>query len=465
MPAESFPSGQLFYFAEWLIRLVALVVVPYRRPFTATAWLLLLFFLPVPGLLLFLAIGEPRFPKWRAEQSRKLRPFQHGLAASLVADRAPANAVAKLAERLGYLPAVGGNSIELIGDYDGLVERLIADIDSAKRNISILVYIFADDAIGRSVSAALARAVRRGVNCKVLIDSFGSSKWMKGTLQLLEQAQVDTHQALPMRRLRRRTRRDMRNHRKLFVIDDEIGYAGSQNIVAKDFRCGVVNRELVARCTGPIVAEISALCWSDWFVETGSTLPDQLIVPDPTGEAVLQLLPSGPDYPKQGFETLLVWQLHMARRRVVIVTPYFVPGQSLLAAMETASIRGVRVDLVLSRIVDQRLVNLAQRSYYQELLRAGVRIHLYGEYLLHAKTVSIDDELGILGSSNVDLRSFELNEEVSLLLFDRASIEALRSAQDKYIERSGELHMESWKGRGPAVRLAESLARLVSPLL
>jgi cardiolipin synthase len=457
-----FELNWLYDVLEWAIRAGALIIVPFRRRFTAAAWLLLIFFLPIPGLLLFLAIGQPRFPKFRIEQFREVRPMLERLAEALKPHRPEIiTSAALFAERLGYLPAVGGNAAELLDDYDEVIGRLIADIDAARTRVSLVVYIFADDAVGQSVIDALARAVSRGVDCKVLLDPVGSLHWVRRTVRLLRAAGVHTREALPLHWLRRRTRRDMRNHRKLFIIDGRIGYAGSQNIVRKDFRRGVVNRELTARCTGPIVSEMEAV----FLAETGTAPPPAIEPAQSTGGAILQLLPSGPEYPLEGYQTLLVWQLHQASRRAIITTPYFIPDQDVLAALRTAVARGVEVDLILSRIVDQRIVNLAQRSFYDDLLRAGVRIHLFNRYLLHAKNVSIDGELAVVGSSNVDLRSFQLNEEVSLLLFDPESVRSVESVQRGYIEQSEELRLEAWEKRSRVIMVAENFARLVSPLL
>ena len=462
------PDLEIAYgIVNWTIRIGAIIVVPFKRRFTAAAWLLLLFFLPIPGLILFLLIGQPRFPKGRVERFRDVVcPFYDRVGKKLEPHSPPEpSPVADLARRLGFFPAVGGNSIDLIGNYDDAIQRLIADVDAAKSHVFILAYIFADDEVGRSVIDALGRAVKRGVDCRVLVDPVGSSHWIRGTERCLREAGVKYRAALPWHWLRRRTRRDMRNHRKLFVIDGRIGYSGSQNIVCKDFRHGVVNRELVARCSGPIVAEMEAQFLGDWFLETGVQPPDSIEPKQTNGDAVLQLLPSGAEYPLAGFETLLVWQLHQARHRTVIVTPYFIPDEDVLDAMRTTAARGVEVHLVLSKVVDQRIVNLAQRSYYDGLLSAGVRIHLFRDYLLHAKNVGIDAKLGILGSSNVDLRSFQLNEEVSLLLQDDHSAEALANVQRGYIQESEELHLEEWRQRGRPAMVLENLARLISPLL
>ena len=464
-----FTDSEILYALEWLIRLAMLLVVPFRRSPAATrTWLLLIFFLPIPGLLLFLLIGSPRFPAWRMERFQHTRAFLRDLRGRLQARGAVPGEVpevSELAERLGDLPAVGGNGLELIEDYDAGIARLIADIDGAKHHVRILSYIFADDVVGCQVIDALGRAVRRGVACHVLIDGVGSHHWIRGTLRALQQRGVEARAALPFRPFRHWTRRDMRNHRKLFIVDGAIGYAGSQNIVARDFRPGIVNRELVARVSGPAVAEMTAVFLTDWYLETEQLLEPELAIPAASGECRMQVLPSGADYPLEGFQTLLTWQIGRARREVVLVTPYFIPDDSLVAALTTAVVRGVEVRVIVSKVVDQRLVNLAQSSYYEELLRCGVHIHRYRDFLLHAKTVRIDDSLGIIGSSNVDIRSFQLNEEVSLLLLDRPSIDRLRTIHDSYLAGSDELTLDEWCKRGPLRKLAEIGAQLVSPLL
>ncbi len=467
------PSSEIepaWYALEWIIRIGALAMVPLRRTPAATrSWLLLIFFWPVPGLLLFLVIGNPRFPQARNARFDALKPFL-----KTVADRLGATGVsgcrgsepiAALAQTLGGLPAVDGNEVELIDDYDSGIDRLIADIDTAQQRVHLLSYIFADDAVAQKVIAALGRAVKRGVRCRVMLDPVGSRRWQRGALRLLDEAGVETRKALPFHLLRGRTRRDMRNHRKLFLIDGEIGYAGSQNIIAKDFRPGVTNRELIARVRGPVVAEMAAIVEVDWCVESKDDVCEPIEIPTAAGDACVQLLPSGAEYPLQGIETLLVWQLHQACERAVIVTPYFVPDDDVVAAMRTAVARGVEVDVIVSAVVDQRLVNLAQRSYYDELLAAGVSIHRYRDYLLHAKNVAIDGRLAILGSSNVDLRSFQLNEEVSLLLFDRASVLRLETLQRGYIAASDPLDLTSWRARPRVQKFAENIARMVGPLL
>ncbi|MFS8048058.1 cardiolipin synthase [Rhizobium sp. BR 314] len=463
-------SYELLVYAEWLIRLLAIVLIPrHRSPAAARAWILLVFFLPIPGIVLFLVIGSDRFPKWRKVRFQALRPFFASTVDALrpfraaLGERQP---IAELASALGRFPATTGNRIELIDDYDAVIDRLVDDIDAATSRIHILVYIFADDIVGRRIADALGRARARGLDVKVMFDPVGSHRWRRGTLRMLQAQGVETQEALPLRFTKLRSRGDMRNHRKLFVIDGKIGYAGSQNLVAKDFRPGITNHELVVRSEGPIVTTMDAVIRGDWSMETGE-LPSQesTVPPQQAGSAQTQLLPSGEDYRLEGFESLLVWQVHQARERVVLVTPYFIPDEDVLGALRTAVVRGVTVDIVLSEVVDQRLVHLSQSSYYEDLLAAGVRIHLYRDYLLHAKNVGIDGTLAIVGSSNVDLRSFQLNEEVSMLLYDAQSIAQVDAIQRGYLENADSIDLETWRKRSPLRKVAENAARMVNSLL
>lgn len=467
----------LYLASEWIIRLVMLIVVPFRRsPEAAKGWLLFVFFLPWPALLLYHVIGRPNYPRWRRERFARLPKAFAGVTARIAAATErqepdlPENLrqAAVLIRNLGRFSSVDGNGIELLSDYDGSIGRLVEDIDGAARHVHLLFYIFADDRTGWRVIDALARAVERGVTCRVLIDALGSRAWAPRVTEALRKRGVEVHLVLPVGLLRRRSARaDLRNHRKIAVIDGVVGYVGSQNIVDADFKPGITNRELVVRVTGPVVLELQGVFAADWFLETQEALdaPDLFPAPMRTGNAVAQVLPSGPDYPEAGIGLLIEALVHGARRRVVVTTPYFIPNEALLRAMATAVLRGVEVHLVLSKPVDQILVSLAQRSYYTELLAAGVRIHLYKDRLLHAKHLSIDRRISLIGSSNVDMRSFTLNSEVSLIVFDRTVTAALHAEQEEYFAESEELSLETWRARPLASKIVENIARLVSPLL
>ena len=477
MPALD-PSWSLLYFViEWGLRLVMLAVVPLRRsPQAASAWLLLILFLPWAGLVLYFAIGRPSMPAWRKERIERfaeaMRPATERLAGA-PAFEAPAlpaweRPTAALARRLGRLPPWDGNAVELLAGYEASLCRLARDIDAAQHHVHLLYYIFAVDGVTRPVLEALERAARRGVVCRVLVDAFGSRSYVRELLPRLKQAGAEVHQMLPYGFFRRyRARSDLRNHRKIAVIDGRTGYTGSQNLVAPEYKPGIIYEDLVARLEGPAVLQLQFVFASDWYLEIEEVLGGARLfpAPQPSGDEVAQVLPSGPLFETETTQRLIVALLYAARERVVITTPYFVPDAALLQALETAVLRGVEVSLVVSEKMDQLSVGLGQESYYEELLDMGVRIYRYGERFLHAKHLSFDDAVVLIGSSNMDIRSFQLNEEVSLLVYGEALAQRLRREQERYVAGAERLTKEAWSRRSRGRRLAQNLARLMSPLL
>ncbi len=453
---------------EWVIRIAMIVILPLRRsPEAARSWLLLVLFLPVPGLILYRFIGRAQFPGWRKARFTEDLPHRMQVAEALSAYPGKAGPIAPLVGALGGFPACGGNTVDLLTDYDGTIAAMARTIDSAEHCVHLQTYIFADDRTGRTIADALARAHARGVAVHVLVDALGSRQWAKRSMALLHAAGIPARLVLPVRfALLRRARTDLRNHRKLCSIDGRIAFVGSQNIVNRDFKPQIVNDELVARVEGPVVAAFDAMFASDWYLETGeriATIPGP--IPIAEGPAVLQAMPSGPDFGTAGYERLLVELVHEAREEVTIVSPYLIPDDALLTAVRNAVARSVAVNLIVSHVVDQRLVRLAQRSYYQELLEAGVRIYRYRSHLLHTKAVAVDRTVGIVGSSNADMRSFALNAEISLILHGGDTVAPLLDVLHNYVEHSDRLPLAAWRSRPHPTRVIENLARLVSPLL
>jgi len=467
----------IFFLSEWAIRLVLLVVIPFRRtPGAAKGWLLLIFFEPWVGLLLYLLIGRARLPRWQREQLARLPQAMARVTNQLAKhpnvfhpDVGPAlsQAVA-LAENLGGMPILGGNAVELLIDYDGTIARLVADIDRAENHVHLLFYIFADDPATAPVVDALGRAAKRGVRCRVLADAVGSLSGLRTLRPRLTALGVAVHATLPVRLVPwRKARLDLRNHRKIAVIDGRIGYTGSQNLVAAEFTEGVLYEELMVRVTGPVVLDLQYIFAADWFLETTEVLDGSAEFPGPeiAGGVPAQALASGPAFPTQNNQRLIVALVHGARKKVVLTTPYFVPDEPLLQAMQTAVLRGIEVHLVVSERGDHFLVSLAQRSYYEELLQAGVRIHLYRKNFLHAKHLSIDDAVAVIGSSNLDIRSFALNAEVMLMIYDSGVAALLAAEQQRYYASSRLLTLAAWEQRPFRSQFAQNLARLFSPLL
>ncbi|NLE36989.1 MAG: cardiolipin synthase [Pirellulaceae bacterium] len=454
-----------------------LVVVTNRRRGSPMAWLLIISFFPVPGLVLYLLIGENRLPRRRAERHARLlddlgeiaRWFEGHPAVVHPALPPDQESFVLLAERLGSLPIVGGNEGKLMTDTDEVIDRLVEDIDAAERHVHLLYYIYANDKTGQKVADALSRAATRGVKCRVLVDAVGSRPMLKRLAPKMIGEGVEVRPALPVSLFRRGfARLDLRNHRKLAVIDGRIAYAGSQNIVNADYgHKDLAWHDMSVRLVGPVVLELQTVFVGDWYFETGEVLAGKEIFPEPPmlGSIAAQTLPSGPDYPTENYQRMVVSAMHTARRHVVITSPYFVPDEAFLQAIEVAVLRGVNVEIILPRRCDQVLVGAASRAYYEDLLRLGVKLHLFDDGLLHAKTMSVDDSVALVGSSNFDIRSFELNFEISLLFYGADVTAYLRHLQRAYMAQSRQLASEEWSRRPRLNRVGENIARLLSPVL
>ncbi|AHG89309.1 Cardiolipin synthase [Gemmatirosa kalamazoonensis] len=477
------------YALEWLIIVAALFVVPRnRRPGSATAWLMLVLLVPYVGLVLFWLIGSPKLSRRRRAQQRTI----DGVIAREMARRdetaerifdPPVSArhepIVRLAERLGGLPACAGNTVTLLPDYGGALAQMVAAIDSARRFVHVEFYIMTLDATTEPFVAALERAHRRGVAVRVLFDHVGARKWPghRALRRRLTASGIAWHLMLPLRPFSNEWNRpDLRNHRKILVVDGAMGFTGSMNVIDESYlvrrnrRLGVRYVELVAFVSGPVVLELNAAFVADWFAETGVMLdpdgdPDADVTPPMTGRALCQVLPSGSAYETFNNLRVFVALIHAARRRVTIACPYFVPDESLMMAITTAAQRGVDVTLFSSEVADQFFVHHAKLSFYEELLVAGVKVYQYrAPKLLHAKHIGIDDDIAVIGSSNLDMRSLTLNLEVTLLCYDAEVVEGLRRVEESYLRESTRVELNTWRRRPLAAQLFDNLARLTASL-
>jgi cardiolipin synthase len=278
---------------------------------------------------------------------------------------------------------------------------------------------------------------------------------------------------LPFQPLKGRIRRpDLRNHRKILVVDGRVAFTGSQNLIEpgydkpKNHAAGRKWVELMARVEGPAAQALNALFATDWYSETGVRLQDEVAVPAPTaGNVVAQVVPSGPGFPTENNLRMFTTLIYGATRRVSLTSPYFVPDESILYAVTTAARRGVDIELFVGEAGDQFMVFHAQCSYYRALLDAGVRIYRYpAPFVLHSKHFTIDEDVAVLGSSNMDLRSFTLNYEVSLMLVGPEPVARLREVEDSYRAISKELTSEEWATRGRGATYVDNVMRLTAAL-
>lgn len=442
--------------------------------------------MPIVGLPLFLLLGSSRVNARRhriqAEANRELDdglahlptvPPEADLPASLVS-------IMTLNRQLTSLPCVPGSVEEVLTDYRPMMADIAAAIDGARRYVHVEMYIAAWDGVSESSSPRWPAPGSAGSRC-----GCSSTTWGRGAIaefgsmrRRLDDMGLDWHLMLPIDPLRRRWRRlDLRNHRKIIVIDGRTAYLGSLNLIgphylsARNARIGRQWRETVVRLSGPIVGPVESVFAVDWYTESGEELPaeryfetfEPLLIGGSCN--ALQVVPSGPGYPTQPNLRLFTSLIHRAQRELLIVSPYFVPDEAILEAVTTAAHRGVRVELFVGEKADQFMVQYAQSSYYRVLLEAGVRIHRYpAPYVLHSKFLTLDDEVAVIGSSNMDLRSFNLNYEISLMGAGGDLPRRLREVAAGYRESSAELSLAQWEARPLYVRYLENVLRLTSAL-
>ncbi len=465
---------------SWLIRLAMIPIVVTRKenPTTCLAWLMVVFFEPWLGLFLYWLFGEDRLVRKRlkkrvqaqAEYEPAVIDPQAGLTQTELPTSVPTPLLAKLAEVVGKMPVVSGNSMTLLMETEPVINGIVADIDAAQHHVHLLFYIYAQDLLGRRVTDAIIRARQRGVECRVLLDDVGSWPAIRPLTAELTKHGIEFGVSLPVSLLRRGFARiDLRNHRKLVVIDGRIAWTGSQNVVEDTYGHKHAGRwrDVMARITGPAVREFQILFLEDWHADTGAEVIGAEYFPNnlPAGQTVLQVIPSGPDRDPESMQHLVVEAIHTARHYVTITSPYFIPDAPLLCALTLAVQREVTVTLIVPRRSDNRVVDYAGAFYLGYLLKHGVRVFRFEDGLLHAKTLTVDDSFGMFGSANYDVRSFQLNFELNVSLYDEHSLRELRWVQNQYLNDSKEISWPEWQERPRWKHLAANVAKLLSPLL
>lgn len=471
----------------WGIRVVMVTVVLRRQfaPGASVAWLGIVFLHPYIGLGLYMLVGESRLEPRRAERHRQIiarfrDPARHVARAAhqTQPDSEPSYQPMVLqAEKISGLPVLAGNQLDFLPDAARFRERLVADIGAAREHVHLLYYIFACDQTACAVADALIQAVGRGVHCRVLADALASRGFFhhKGLAPKLMAAGIEVVPALPVALVRRRlARMDLRNHRKLAIIDGQIGFAGSHNLINADYggRRGNPWVDLTARFTGPIVGELASIFAEDWAFETGQEIdipyPGRPNVPSAEGaadEVPGQVVATGPSVPNATYRRLLLAAIQSARRELILTTPYFVPDEPTLLSLMMAADRGVAVKLIVPHTADHFFAAAAGRAHYLSLLQAGVAIHLYQPGLIHAKTTTVDDAFAIFGSANLDVRSFSLNFELSVMLYGKRITDRLRTIQKEFLSHSPPLELADWQRRPVAKEYGDRAVSLLSPLL
>lgn len=471
----------------WLLvlhLLLAATVTSYvlrrrREPMEMLSWILAIVLLPGLGALLYGIIGANHIRRKASRRRRKVGQIRALLRDDQGAGKSEGGPAAlppdlQLIERIGRrvcdMPVTSGNLVEVFGEANATYGALEAAIKAAQQHVHLEYYIWNDDETGRSFRDLVIAAARRGVQCRVLLDSVGCFTLSERFLKPMREAGVQVSFSLSPNPLSKRWTLHLRNHRKIAVIDGAIGFVGSQNI-GDEYR-GRLKRlspwyDSHMRVEGPAALYLQQTFAEDWFLSTRESIAGSGFFPavKPAGDCLVQILPTGPDQDVNALGQLIFAAVAAAKSSIRISTPYFVPYPALRMALIHAGLRGLHVQLVLPTKSDSPLVLWAGRSYYAELLEAGVEIFEFERGMLHSKVMTVDDRFCMLGSANMDVRSFRLNFEVTALMFDPRVATDQGSVIQKHCGQSRAITVREVRARPLGQQLLEGLARLFAPLL
>ena len=466
-----------------------IAIIMQRRPVgVSLAWLVLLFALPGAGFVFYLMFGSRRLGMRRMQRMRTLYPdyaqwYQH--LAKVIAGRqniveatVDHNGIFCLAEKNISVPLLPDNRLKLFHETQAIFDGLLKDIEQAKHSLVIEFYIWEPEGRAKELAEAVMRASKRGVDCMVVLDNVGSHSFHRGVwakkFRLANISVTASMSVGPLWMLMERI--DIRNHRKVLVVDDSIAWSGSFNLVdpalfKQEARVGRWVDAMV-RIEGVAAHVLGAVVQWDKALETGKEHPSfNREYQFPAGYSVendgasIHILPSGPDVDRQLLHQMLLAAIYESRSELLISTPYFVPDESLLIALKSAAMRGVDVQLLVPEKNDSRMVHYASRSYYQDLLEAGVTIQQFSGGLLHTKCVLVDRSTVLFGTVNLDMRSVWLNYEITMIIYSKTFGQRISVLLEEYIAQSSAVSQENWQQRSFGKKILENTFQLLSPLL
>ena len=436
-----------------LALIVRVLLRPHRDPASRIAWIVVIISLPFLGFLTYLLLGETNIGRRRVARMKEI--IAQLPDPDTIAGTDNRNSKAAIPEHLDHLfrvgrtvngfDPIGGNRVKLMKDSNATIDSMVADIDSAKDTIHLIFYIWLTDNNGCKIVEALKRAAVRGVTCRAMADDLGSRHMIASDhWQAMREAGVHLTSALPignplLRPLKGRV--DLRNHRKIMVIDNHITYCGSQNCADPEFFVKAKYApwvDAMMRFEGPIARQNQYLFAADWQAETGEDVSDLLRQSQPPVQpgVVGQVIGTGPTVRFSAMPEVFESLMYGARRELVISTPYYVPDEAMQAALCACARRGVDTTIIFPARNDSWIVGAASRSYYDELLASGVNIFEYQGGLLHTKSLTLDGEITLIGSANMDRRSFDLNYENNILFYDPSLTDVMRQRQEEYVSNS-----------------------------
>ncbi|WP_027468524.1 cardiolipin synthase [Deefgea rivuli] len=423
------------------------ILRPQREPASRVAWIVVIALLPIVGVLAYILLGETSIGRRRVARLNQAKSALQSSETTPWPQQIPErfSQLFQFGQSVNGFPPVAGNTGQLL-PADGMIAAMVADMDAATEHIHLIFYIWLTDHSGLQIVEALKRAAARGVACRAMADGLGSRSMIASKhWKAMQDAGVQVAVALPIGNPLLRPfsgRIDLRNHRKIVVIDRHITYCGSQNCADAEFLVKAKFApwvDAVMRFTGPIAQQNHFLFKSDWMAQTGDDLTEYLqpIANTHIGQGVVaQVIGTGPTQPYTAMPEMFTTLMYAARRELVITTPYFVPDEAMQAALCATARRGVSTTVIFPQRNDSWIVEAASHSYYEELLAAGVQIYEFVGGVLHTKSLTLDGEMTLIGSANLDRRSFELNFENNILFFDAALTAEMRQRQSEYLTQS-----------------------------
>ncbi len=459
-------------YAVTIVSIVGVIISENRNPVKSLAWVTVLLLLPVVGIILYLFFGRSIKTRMISRRNRRRLKRHHqtlSVKSSIQALSPESVGSIRLSRSLTSTAFYPGNHVDIFTDGKTKFDRLEADLRAARRYINIQYYIFADDATGRRISDILKERSREGVTVRVIYDHVGSLSTSRRFFREMEEAGIEVHPFFKVTFPPFGTRINWRNHRKICIIDGTVGYIGGMNVADRYIDGGKkfdMWRDNHARIEGPAVASLQYSFAIDWSFMGQELITDPLPRPVSFDDGVgVQLLSSGPtaQWPNIAFQFIRV--IAAAKHRVYLYTPYFLPTEALLKALQTAALAGVDVRVLMPRRSDSMMLNEASRSYVSECLRSGIKFYLYTAGMMHAKTLIVDDEYVSVGSTNFDFRSFEHNFEANIQIYSREVNAHMAEIFRDDLTSCVRILPSQWNRRPLHKKAIQSILRLLSPIL
>lgn len=476
----------LIFSTYWLLiaNITFRVLIKRRNIPYSMSWLLTIYIIPFIGISIWFFFGELYLGKRQKKIANRIwsisNKWLHELKSCTyifqIKNSEVATSIFQLCKNRQGLHGIKSKKIKLLTNTKKIMQILIRDIYLARKNIEMVFYIWKPGGMADDVAIALIDSAKRGIHCRLMLDSAGSIEFFQSPwVEIMRKSGIQVVEALKVNLLRVFLRRvDVRQHRKIILIDNYIAYSGSMNLVDPYLfkKSSGIGQwiDLMTRIEGPIATTMGIIYSCDWEIETGlkilPQLPNKKMLENQSNKnASIQVIASGPGFLKNMIHQALLTAIYSAKRELIITTPYLVPSEDLLEAICTAAQRGVEVSIIIPLYHDSILVKWASRVFFSELLEAGVKIFQFQKGLLHSKSILVDQQLSLIGTVNLDMRSLWLNFEITLVIDDSDFGRNLFCIQNKYISDSQLIDKKAWSMRSYWKRILEKIFYFLSPLL